>query len=140
MPVNSIPLIVLPIDEDGYHFLINAEMNGKKAKLLIDTGASRSVFDKNRINRFSENEFTTTEALSTGLGTNTMESHTINLDSLKLGDLVLKDFEAVLLDLSHVNGSYLNMQLEAIDGVLGSDLLMKYKAVIDFKKGVLKLY
>lgn len=140
MPVNSIPVEIIPIDEDGYHLVIVAKMNGKKAKLLIDTGASRSVFDLNRINRFSEGELTTTEALSTGLGTNTMQSHTITLESLELGDLRLVDFEAVLLDLSHVNGSYLSMKLSAIDGVLGSDVLMKHKAVIDYKKKMLKLY
>ena len=140
MSENTISLIVCSIDEDGYHLFIEAEMNGKEARLLIDTGASRSVFDKNRINRFSENELITAEALSSGLGTNTMESHTINLESLKLGSLELKDFEAVLLDLSHVNESYASMELDLIDGVIGSDLLMQHQASIDFKKKVLKLY
>ena len=47
--------------------------------------------------------------------------------------------ETILLDLTHVNVSYEKLDLPAIDGVLGSDLMMEYKAVIDYQKKELTL-
>ena len=44
-----------------------------------------------------------------------------------------------MLDLSHVNQSYEQIGLKPIDGVLGSDVLLKYNAVIDYEKKILKL-
>jgi hypothetical protein len=47
---------------------------------------------------------------------------------------------AIVLDLSHVNKSYEMIGLKPIDGVIGSDLLMKLKARIDFLAKTLKIY
>lgn len=138
MPV-QIPIITQPIEDTGLHLLINAQVNGKDATLLIDTGASQTVFDINRINRYSDKEQTTSETLSTGLGTNTMESKQIMLEKLSIGEVELNDLEIILLDLSHVNGRYLNLNLKPIDGVLGGDILLKHKAVIDYGEMVLRL-
>jgi len=36
----NIPLELVPIEDDGFHIRIKAEINGKAASLLIDTGMS----------------------------------------------------------------------------------------------------
>ena len=38
----------------------------------------------------------------------------------------IKNYQTVLLDLSHVNNSYSQIKIKPIDGVLGSDILHKY--------------
>ena len=45
----SIAIQMLSIEDDGLHLLVESEVNGKSCRLLIDTGASRTVFDQNRI-------------------------------------------------------------------------------------------
>ena len=80
------------------------------------------------------------DKLSTGLGTNTMESHTIILPILKIGKLKLKNFEAAVLDLSTINQAYSALNLPPIIGVLGGDILYKHKAIISYKKLRLKLF
>ncbi|MBK7570589.1 MAG: hypothetical protein IPI10_02830 [Bacteroidetes bacterium] len=40
---------MLTIEDDGLHLIVDSEVNGKSCRLLIDTGASRTVFDQNRI-------------------------------------------------------------------------------------------
>lgn len=136
----KIPIEIRKIEEDGFHLTVSARINGKPVHLLIDTGASRTVFDKQRSLRFvSENSHEPNDKLSTGLGTSTMQTHLVRLNKIKLGDLVIEDFEAVLLDLEHVNNSYKKLGLLPIDGVLGSDLLVKYNAVIHYGKKELKL-
>ncbi len=47
----SLPIKILKLD-DGFHLLISVRVNGKAARLLVDTGASKSVFDKERIGKY----------------------------------------------------------------------------------------
>ena len=141
--ISNIPIDLVQIDEDGYHLMISAKIGRKKVRLLIDTGASRSVFDKTRLDAIlgnKDNEYETLEQLSTGLGTNSMESQTTCLKSFKLGDIKIKNLDVVVLDLNHVNESYAMIGVKGIDGVLGSDILKKYEAVIYYREKRLKLY
>ncbi|PKP35908.1 MAG: clan AA aspartic protease [Bacteroidetes bacterium HGW-Bacteroidetes-17] len=138
----NIPIEILPIEDDGFHLLIRVKINGKKANLIIDTGASRTVFDETLIKNYLPDEyddFETNEKLSTGLGTNTMKSLAFSLKSLKIGDLNIKNYMAVILDLTNINDSYSKLKLPKIHGVIGGDLLSKYNAVIYYKAKKLKL-
>ena len=140
MKQSTISIKLLHIDNDGFHLQIKISINGKTANVLIDTGASRTVFDKTRIKNFEKKTIAKLhDNLSSGLGTNTMKSHKINLALLKLGTIEIKNYEAILLDLSHVNKSYKQVGLKPIDGVIGSDLLQKYKANISYEKKILIL-
>ncbi len=136
---SKIPIITQPIEDSGLHLLVSAKVNGRDAILLIDTGASQTVFDINRISRYSDKAHETSETLSTGLGTNTMESKQVTLETLSIGAIEMTNLEVILLDLSHVNGKYLHMNLKPIDGVIGGDILLKHKAMIDYGEMMLSL-
>lgn len=136
----TLPLTIQAIENDGYHLLTIVLINGKKALVIIDTGASRSVFDETRIIDFiGHNNLTEHDKLSSGLGTNTMTSKKVMLEKLDLNGLVLNNYEATLLNLHHVNESYQKIELQPIDGILGGDILTDYKAVIDYKNSKLVL-
>ncbi|MDX9905460.1 MAG: retropepsin-like aspartic protease [Bacteroidales bacterium] len=135
--MNKVHLIVQAIEEDGYHIFTEVMINGKPARMLIDTGASRTVFDSDRIKLFladDEMNFEKMDKLSTGLGTNTMESHSVMIDRFELGDTVFEAYQAVVLNIEHVNQSYRILGYPEIDGVLGGDLLTELKVVIDYRK------
>ena len=135
-----IPFKVLDIAGEGFHLLIKILINKKVAKVIIDTGASKTVFDKKRIKKFVEKKTVEKhDSLSTGLGTNTMTSELVSVKKIKIGELEIVNYKTILLDLSHVNHSYVQIKLKPVDGVLGSDLLLKYSAVIDYDKKILKL-
>ena len=139
--MNVIKLELLAIEEDGYHIFISSVINGLEARLLVDTGASRTVFDAVRIKAFLPKEnhnFEKIDKLSTGLGTNTMESHTVVLEEFSLGETTFLGYLAVVLNMEHVNKSYLLLGNPPIDGVLGGDLLHELKAVIDYRKKQLR--
>jgi len=126
---------ILPIENDGFHLQLKVKINGVEANLILDTGASRSVFDETRITLFTKNNHVEdNERLSTGLGTNTMTSKNVILEKLQLNELIIENYEATILDLAHVNESYEKLELELIDGVLGSDILVEYNAIIDYGK------
>lgn len=137
--ITTIPFRILDIAGDGFHLMIKLYINKKLANVIVDTGASKTVFDKTRIEKFvTERKFEKHESLSSGLGTNTMQSEQVSIKRIKIGDLEIENYRTILLDLSHVNQSYEQIGLKPVDGVLGSDILLKYNAIIDYERKILK--
>src|SRR6186997_3029311 len=113
----AIKLKMIRIDKRGCQMTVSGKINGKKAHFIIDSGASQSVFDEMRMSKLlGHNKFEKTEALSTGLGTNSMENQLVVVPGLVIGDFEIRDEKMVLLDLSHVNEFYSMMKLNPIDG------------------------
>lgn len=136
----SLPLEILSIDELGFHLCVQVSINRKKCKLVLDTGASRTVFDREEIKRFVKEGTTAIEGqMSAGLGTDQMETHAVVLKTFKVGRLTLQNFETLALDLRVLNESYEKLGHEKVVGVLGSDVLQAQQAVIDFGKRRLTL-
>lgn len=135
-----LPIEIFAIEDDGYHLKTTLTINGKAANVIIDTGASRSVFDEHRItNYINFDEMEDHDRLSSGLGTNTMTSKKVKLDELAIGNIKIANYDATILDLSHVNASYEKLELDPIEGILGGDILYDYNAVIDYNKKELVL-
>ena len=133
-------LYMVPLQEDSYHVFLDAKVNDKKIRLLLDTGASRTVLDKNYIMALDGDlNIEMNPEMATGLGSSQVENYMCELDSLELGDLRIENWQIGLLDLSHVNQSYANVGINGIEGVLGSDILIYYNAVINYKKKSLVL-
>ena len=136
----TISIKILKLD-DGFHLLVNIRVNGKPARMLIDTGASKTVFDKTRIVRFlSKKKFEKHDKLSTGLGTSNMKSHLAMIEKITIGKTEIKNYRSVVIDLSHVNVAYSQLKQKPIDGVLGSDILKQHKAIIDYGNKNLRLF
>lgn len=136
----KIPFELVSIEADGVHLILQAKINNKPCRLLIDTGASRTVFDQNRISLFVEKpEMQENQHRSTGLGTSDMKSHIITLESLEIGCLHLQNYTSVVIDMVHINQSFEAYGLQTIDGVIGGDILLNYKAEIDYRKQELRL-
>lgn len=136
----SVPIRFVEIENSGVHVAVSGFVNGNLANILIDTGASQTVFDKNRIGLFSnQTELESAEKLSKGLGTDSMEGFKLVIDQFLIGDLLIEQFEMVSLDLMHINASYSELGLVPIDMVLGGDFLRKYEVVIDYGKSELIL-
>jgi len=137
-----VPIRIVKISggEGGLHLHARLLVNGKTANVVIDTGASRTVFDKERIEKFIRpDSMTKNNHFSSGLGTNSMESFSVKLRSVRLGKMKVEQYDLHLLDLSHVNSAYESAGLKTIDGVLGSDLLHHCNAVIDYEKREMRL-
>lgn len=138
--VSILPIQITDIQGDGFHLMIDVRVKRKKLRLLIDSGASRTVFDENRMKlHFPELELLLLDRLSTGLGTNSLQGNYTILSSLTLNKHQIKNYKAVILDLHHVNESYVQIGVKEIDGVLGSDLLKEFNAVIDYGNSILTL-
>ena len=114
--------------------MVNGKINGMEARFLIDTGASRSVFDPQVIGKFIEHpQFEKKEGITAGVGSSNLESSTFILSSLSLGGIELNDYEAVALDLENIHETYQKLGLPSIDGIIGGDLLYRLKATINYR-------
>lgn len=130
----QIPIQLLDIEGDGFHILVKGKINGLEANFLIDTGASRSVFDPTVITRFVENpEFKKKPGITAGVGGNDLESATFIIDTLSFGEIDIHHYEAVALDLENIHETYQKLHLPAIDGIIGGDLLYQLKATLNYR-------
>lgn len=141
MASKSVPLELINLNNDGFHLLVEVVVFGQSFNAVLDTGASKTVFDKETMEEHVQgSELLASDRISTGLGTNNMESHTIILPTLKIGKMKLKNFEAAVLDLSTIKQAYSSMNLPPVVGVIGGDILNQYQAIINYKKLKLKLF
>lgn len=131
---------LIDLEGDGFHLNIKGKANEVNVNLIIDTGASKTVFDITTINKMlKQDALDENEKLSSGLGTNTMKSFKAIIDKFELDGFEELNYEVAVLDLSHVNHSYENIGLKPIDGIIGGDLLVKYNAIINYKEKTLTL-
>ena len=120
--------------------MVKGLIHGKEANFLLDTGASRSVFDPKTISSFIENlTFEKKEGMTAGVGSSDLESATFRIDVFSLGDMEILDYEAVALDLENIHEMYGKLGLPHIDGIIGGDLLRHHKAVINYRNKKLRL-
>ena len=136
----EVPLQLLDIEGEGFHIMVKGIIHGKEANFLIDTGASRSVFDPKTISNFIDDiQFEKKEGLTAGVGSSDLESATFKIDTFSLGALEITNYEAVALDLENIHEMYEKLDLPHIDGIIGGDLLKKHKAVINYRNKKLRL-
>ncbi|MCS6916973.1 MAG: retropepsin-like aspartic protease [Chitinophagales bacterium] len=135
-----IPLEICPLADEGYHLFIHAAIRNQPLRLLVDTGASRTVLGRSVIQeKFPDLTILESEGLATGAGSSDLPAGLVQIPTFTLGDLELSDFSVAVLDMHHVNSAYEQTGLPGIDGVLGCDLLFAYRAVISLKRSELRL-
>ncbi len=137
---HKIRLQIVEIEAKNVHLFVEIKVGDKPCRMLVDTGASKTVFDAKHVLKYvKETKIKQHESKSVGLGVSEMETKVVKLKKLQIGQLTIKQLEVAILDLAHVNATYKGIKLPEIDGVMGGDLLMKYQAVIHYGKSYLKL-
>ncbi|MNQ97204.1 hypothetical protein D3C85_1128380 [compost metagenome] len=135
----SVPLTLINLQDDGFHLLVEIVVFGKKSFAVLDTGASRSVFDMTLIRtNISELEYSDETHATTLFATSSTIQATI--PKLKIGRLVIENYDTVALDLETVNQAYEQMGHPKVMGIIGSDILLKYFATVNYRKLRLFLY
>ena len=135
-----LPIDIVSLGEDNsFHLFVNGSIDDRKYDLLIDTGASHTIFDATLVPEASVDETIGTEIQSAGIQAGELKSSIGHIKKFKLGDLKRVDWTVVLIDLTHVNDLYRKFTDKRVAGLIGSDFLLKHKAIIDYKKRELVL-
>ncbi len=113
------------------HLLIKAKVNGIEGNFILDTGASNSCVGFEGITHF-ELSATDSDTKAAGAGGTGMLTQTSLKNKLKLGRWSFKNFGLVIFDMSHVNEALRQYKAKPVHGIIGADILMKGKAIIDY--------
>jgi hypothetical protein len=140
MPKFVIPIKLIELDNQSFHLLIEASINDIPLNLIIDTGASRTVFDKKILEgSLNGREMEMHDIQSAGIMADQIDSKMAIADVFRIGDLELNGYSVIMIDLDAINKLYLKVAGKKIHGLLGSDFLLNMKAIIDYEKLVMIL-
>jgi hypothetical protein len=129
----AVPITLINLNDDGFHLLVEITAFGSKYLAVVDTGASRSVFDKRFIEENSKDFTTSGDSNATTLFTTSAIIQAV-IPKLKIGKLTIKNYPAVALDLETVNQAYVMLGHPRVIAIIGSDIFYSYQAKINYKK------
>lgn len=113
------------------HLLITAKINGIKGNFILDTGASNSCVGLEGIEKF--NLFTEiSETKAAGAGATGMETQLSENNSLQLSWWKSNNLNLVVFDMHHVNLALQQYKMKPVDGIIGADILLEGKSIIDY--------
>ena len=113
------------------HLLIKAKINGVKGNFILDTGASSSCVGFESIELFLL-QAKKSKTKASGAGASGMLTQTAAGNKLQLGNWKHSEFDLVIFDLSHVNEALVQHKAKPVHGIIGADILMKGKGIIDY--------
>lgn len=129
----TIPFSFVELEPNNYHIICKGKVNGVPVRLVIDTGASHTCFDVNFITSIMQDcELKENDGLNAAIGGSDFKSQLAVLSQFKLSRFEKKDYQVVLIDLSNINVAYKALKRPEIQGILGSDFLREYGAIIDY--------
>lgn len=121
---------IFPITIIDNKLLTTAQMEGKKLKFLIDTGAESNVLDSRLPNKIFENVTVTGRITLSGTSSKKTEALTGDLKNLQLGDLNISSLPVIVTNLEKMCTAY----DRCLDGMLGFDFLSLHKIGFNFVK------
>jgi predicted aspartyl protease len=113
------------------HLLIKATLNGVSGNFILDTGASNSCVGFDSIEKFNLKAGKSKTKASGAGGTGMMTKIAKN-NVLKIGRWQTEELHLVIFDMSHVNEALVEYKAKAVDGIIGADILLEGKAIIDY--------
>lgn len=113
------------------HLLIKATINGVKGNFILDTGASNSCVGFESIEHFAL-DAKKSKTKASGAGATGMLTQISSKNQLQLGKWTTNKLNLVIFDLSHVNEALNHYKVKPVHGIIGADVLMKGKGIIDY--------
>ena len=113
------------------HLLIKATINGVTGDFILDTGASNSCVGFECIELFKL-KAGKSKTKAAGAGATDMITQVAKNNQLKIGRWNEKAFHLVIFDLSHVNQALQQYKAKPVQGIIGADVLLDGKAIIDY--------
>lgn len=120
------------------HLLIKATINGVSGNFILDTGASNSCVGFECITLFKLIAGKS-KTKASGAGATGMLTQIAKNNHLKIGSWKETNFHLVVFDLSHVNQALQQYKAKAVQGIIGADVLLNGKAIIDYSNHCLYL-
>ncbi len=136
--MKEISFEIVELEPKTYHPLAEAEFPGLEGYWwVIDSGASKSVFDCSLTDYYSADE--NDSVMATGLGKEVVETSSGTIAEFKIGGISFGPLKVALVDFGHINDEYAKFSDKKIVGLIGCDFLYSRKAILDFEQTKLVL-
>lgn len=113
------------------HLLIKAKINGVLGNFILDTGASNSCVGFESIDYFNLTAGKS-KTKAAGAGATGMTTQLAKNNSLKIGLWKTANFHLIIFDMTHVNQALQQYKAKPVHGIIGADILLEGKAIIDY--------
>lgn len=132
--ITKIPVEIISIEKEGFHLIIQGKINKKKSNLIVDTGASKSVFNKKLSGKIKEDNINQNiHNLHTTISfSDEIPSMNGIIKEFQIGTLHKYNLEVTFIDIDYINRFYKITVGKKIDGLIGNDLLVTYQAKINY--------
>ncbi|WP_019670671.1 retropepsin-like aspartic protease [Eudoraea adriatica] len=123
----KIPLVL----GDTNHLEVTARINGVSGRFILDTGASNTCVGVDKAGYFKLVS-KDSEIKAAGAGATDMDTLVSVKNKIEMGGWKKAKQQIVVFDLVHVNEALKAHKSLPVDGIIGADILIKCKAVIDY--------
>lgn len=113
------------------HLLIKATINDVAGNFILDTGASNSCVGFEGIDKFGL-KAGKSKTKASGAGATGMLTQLAKNNSLQIGRWKTEGLHLIIFDMEHVNEALQQHKAKPVDGIIGADILLDGKAIIDY--------
>ena len=116
---------------EGYNLYVDGKVNGTKGRLMVDTGAFATLLHSQFVQRMN---IPMQQTKYRSIGVNLAESRVriANIARLSVGSMDLKSHKVGVINLEKLVHDGLLEATPPVVGLLGSEMLQRYHAIIDF--------
>ncbi len=139
---NQFDLDIIRYPGNMLHYLLEMKWNGSDLKLIVDTGASHSLLDKETMEGIFEGidkKWETVDVPVAGMGEHAQPTSSEQINGLQWGNLDLGGHKFLGLDFGHVRQRFIKEGEDGPDIIIGNDILGTFADGIDYRLQSIKL-
>ncbi len=138
----EVPIEIIELEPNNYHIILRAKIEQNNIVLLIDTGASKTVFNSSLegIIEIPKEDYDAEDIKTAGIGEGRIDAALATIECLSINEIKIEKLDVATISLDHINLLYEQFTSVKIDGLIGSDFLYNYEAILNYKKKTLTLY
>ena len=119
-------------DEEMNHLFVDARINGKDVRLLLDTGAMVTIIKTGSVKKLGL-EMKEANVQAGGVGGGAQIKGRVDVEKLEMGGDNAGNQAFYVMDLNHLPQNYATK----MDGILGGDFFKSKKSLFDYAGGIL---
>ncbi len=116
---------------DGFNLYVDGSVNGKKAKLMVDTGAFATLLHS-RFMRRMKIPLRNTQFSSSGVNLKNRGVQMATISRFSIGSMEMRDKDVGVIDLEGLIHGPLLDGSPPVAGLLGSEILRRHHGILDF--------
>src|SRR5436190_1151969 len=124
-------------ESEGYNLYVDGKVNGKKARLMVDTGAFATILHSQFVLGMKI-PLRQTKFMSSGINLSPSRVHVATITRLSVGSMDMQSHRVGVINLERLIYGSSPQASPPVAGLLGSEMLQRYHAIIDF--GTKSLY